>query len=145
MRDSSILRLPYGSLEFAVAVPKDKADMAAVTALRATPRADLVPLIPELLTWLADMNWPVARPISEILSGFGLELVEPIREILKSNDEVWKYWIVYFLADTGPEVFASLEPDVRRVAERPTNEEVSEEVDLAARTVLRSLSSSVIG
>lgn len=50
--------------------------------------------IPALLGWLQDMNWPGTSDIVERLCQFGPELIEPIREVLQTDDSRWHYWIL---------------------------------------------------
>ena len=78
--------------------------MDPAVALAAIPPDALVPHIPELLTWLQDINWPIARPVAAALSRCGIALVEPVRSILLSDDDIWKTWILGFLRDVSPDV-----------------------------------------
>ena len=39
-------------------LPKDKHDDETIKRLRKLPIQELVPLLPELLEWVADVNWP---------------------------------------------------------------------------------------
>ena len=118
-------------------LPKDKADLAAVEELASASPAEVVALLPALLTWLRDANWPVARPIAEVLRGHPLELIDPVNAILRGDDEVWKYWVIVELLLSGP---ASLRDgvadEVMRIVNRPTLAEQAEEVHLVARDVV---------
>ncbi len=82
------------------------------------------------------MNWPVARYVSDVLSGLWEPLIDPLRGALNSQDPIWNYWLMHFLADVGPEVRRGVEVEVRRIAENPTDDEIEEEAHLEAREVL---------
>ena len=67
-------------------VPKDQLDLTAVACARAAGFPAINPILPELLVWLQDMNWPVDDQIVELLSGSGPEIVTHIRSVLLSDD-----------------------------------------------------------
>ncbi len=75
-------------------IPKDKYDLESVSNLYGIPNEELEPYLSELLVWVQNLNWPVAKIISKKLSMCGLEIVEPIKEILKSDDAIWKYFVI---------------------------------------------------
>ncbi|MCM3293158.1 DUF5071 domain-containing protein [Paenibacillus sp. MER 180] len=51
-------------------------------------------ILPDLLEWLMDINWPGANRISEFLVSIKAPLIPSIKEALNSNDMMWKYWII---------------------------------------------------
>ncbi len=117
-------------------LPKDKFDTASIEELKNLSPEEFDKLIPHLLEWLKDMNWPVAAPIAKLLSTKGKELTEPIRTILKSDDTIWKKWIISdLLCHTKPEIRISLKEEIFRITNNPTKEEIDEEVVEAARDV----------
>ena len=77
-------------------VPRHKSDLEwADTAVGAGyPAVD--PILGELLEWLQDYNWPVAHVLAPFLSGIGPvpSIVEHIRTILASDDNIWKYYLL---------------------------------------------------
>ena len=58
--------------------------------------------IPYLLEWLKDYNWPGSKEIAEYLANYADDLVEPIRNIFKSDDYIWIYWILGTLVANFP-------------------------------------------
>lgn len=55
-------------------------------------------IIPELLAWLKDINWPGALEIRELLctvpkSELLGHLVDSILEAKKTDDDMWLYWL----------------------------------------------------
>ncbi len=118
-------------------VPRHKADYAACDRLRAAPDEQVRPLLPELLTWLQDINWPVAPRVVDRIRSMGGDLVPPVREILCSDDGIWKYWVLtQLLPVVDAAVVGELRADVVRLATTPTPHDRADEVDIAARELL---------
>jgi hypothetical protein len=117
-------------------LPRHKQDLDVVDELRGASLEDLRPQIPALLTWLQDMNWPVARPIADILAQCGIDLIEPVRSVLRSSDDVWKYWLLSdLLTQVDGAVRVALTDEILRLINEPTAGEAAEEVDRAALDV----------
>lgn len=70
-------------------LPRDKQDFERVEQLKTEPLENLRLILPELLEWLQDGNWPISDPIEDILIDFQYELIPYIREILDENDVGW--------------------------------------------------------
>lgn len=75
-------------------VPKYKFDFDSVESIKNATSDEIVRYSSELLTWLQDMNWPIAYPITDILIDFVNELETEIIEILDGQDLNWKINIV---------------------------------------------------
>lgn len=56
-------------------LPKDKFDIDKVEKLKGLNRGELIPLLPELLKWIQDMNWPIAPKIAKLLLEFPNESI----------------------------------------------------------------------
>jgi len=118
-------------------IPKDKHDLGSIGRANRIGFPALNPIIPELLEWVADANWPVARGVGGLLSNAGLEIVPHVKTILKSEDWIWKLWTVELvLNDIRFDVLAELHEDIERLANYPTSEEQLEKVDIAARELI---------
>ena len=110
--------------------------MASVEALMALPSEEIIPNIRPLLEWLRDINWPVAGPVAKLLSRHGNELIEPIREVLNSDDAIWKNWVLSeLLCHTASSVRLALSEEIERIIEQPTDAEKDEEVVESARDI----------
>lgn len=121
-------------------VPQDKFDLAAIARARAAGFPAINPILPELLEWLQDINWPVADQTVELLSDSGPEIVPHIRRVLVSDDSIWKYWVLSRLCGRlSPVDLVQLIPDIARLADQPSDEDVAEEVDVEARALLATL------
>ena len=115
-------------------LPQDKFDCAAVARLAELPPDVIAPLLPELLTWLQDANWPVVLPLAAFLRPWQAQLDETIAAVLRGKDEEWKTALLTQLLDAR--AGAATLREVARIAQFPTAEERAAEVDAAARAVL---------
>lgn len=115
-------------------IPKHKFDEKVIHGLKNLSFEELKPIIPELLEWLQDMNWPIARPIANILEPFADRLTPDIIKILKTNDGMWKLWILVTLARKTTDPLLLIE--IERIAKFPTRDEIEDEVDLEAIAIL---------
>ena len=124
-------------MEIRELIPKDKFDIETADKLPNYTYEELKPIIPELLAWIQDMNWPVSGPVSKYLDSISEHLTEEIIEILNGNDPLWQYWTlhVFGLWSTKPLNPKILEV-VRRIANEPTAMELQEEVSEIANEVL---------
>lgn len=121
-------------------LPADKMDEDAVLHLHRVDEATIEPLIPELLTWIQDMNWPVAGVIPSLLLMHRRLLVAPVREILKGDDDAWKANCLRSLVEyMSQEQLLALKPEIERIANHPTPEEKVEEADETAGEILQEM------
>lgn len=120
-------------------VPKDKYDVAALARARSVGFPELNPVLPALLEWTQDMNWPVAREVVGLIAGAGPAILPLLRSALRSKDSVWKYWLLTELCPIlDPPLLAELSEDILRLASDATDEDRTEEVDLAAAALIKS-------
>src|SRR5882757_8668456 len=109
-------------------IPKDKFDDKGIDELKKLSFEQLKPILPELLKWLQDMNWPVARSIADILKPFADKMTPELIKILKTNDSMWEFWVLINLArnTTDPLLLTEIE----RIAKFPSKVEIEDEVNL---------------
>ncbi|MEI2280658.1 DUF5071 domain-containing protein [Paenibacillus polysaccharolyticus] len=55
-------------------LPKDKFDVESVEKLAKRSNDELRHILPELMEWLQDGNWPISKPVEDLLLRFGDEL-----------------------------------------------------------------------
>uniref|UniRef100_UPI00403F1FD1 DUF5071 domain-containing protein n=1 Tax=Paenibacillus sp. FSL R5-0713 TaxID=2921655 RepID=UPI00403F1FD1 len=48
-------------------LPRDKFDFEAVSELNEFSNEELRNSIPELMQWLQDGNWPISKPVEDLL------------------------------------------------------------------------------
>jgi hypothetical protein len=120
-------------------LPKDKLDVGAAERLSAAGYPAIAPLLPALLEWMQDLNWPVAQAVRPILAEIGAPLASGIRSVLQTDDDIWKYWTVICLVAESKSLTLALLPELERLASSPTEGEREERVDVVARNILRRL------
>lgn len=105
-------------------LPKDKFDIESVENLKNFSFDEIQPIVPDLLEWLKDCNWPVSKPIFNFLLPYTDNISSDILEILNGTDEVWKYWI---LSGFGDSITNNLvNEEIKRIAFKPTKNELNE-------------------
>jgi len=118
-------------------IPKDKGDLETAEKLWHFSPEEIMPIVPDLLMWLQDLHWPVSEPVSKYLQAISEHLTDEILEILKGNDNEWKYSIiVVFGARTEKHINPRLVDEIRRIATDPTPGEQAEDVDDIAKEVI---------
>ncbi len=75
-------------------IPKDKFDNSTINQLCMLTDNEMQPIIFNLLEWLRDYNWPIARDILPIVILHQNIAMPHILTILQGNDIMWKYWII---------------------------------------------------
>lgn len=78
-------------------LPKDKFDRESVEKIRELSREEIIPLLSGLLPWVQDMNWPIAQKVADLLLDFPNEIIRHIRNVFKTDDDIWKYWCLEVL------------------------------------------------
>ena len=81
-------------------VPKNKFDSSNIERLKHLTDNEIEPILPSLLEWIQDCNWPVAGDILPVLALHQSALVPLIHRVLSPHekDDIWKYWIITCLA-----------------------------------------------
>jgi len=124
-------------------LPQHKFDLEHARAVVAYGYPGVDTILPELLSWLQDMNWPVAGILLPFLSALGEPLVPHIKYILSTNDGIWKYWILSQIVRDWPvALIVQLQSELRRLATQPTTGDQAEEVDQIAQEILNMLSAA---
>lgn len=121
-------------------IPKHKGDIEVIERLRELSFEEIKPIVPDLLEWLQDVNWPIAGPVAEVLEPFGDLLAPDILRILQTDDDIWKLWTLSALARNTND--QNLLKEIERIAKFPTRAEIGEGVYEEAVSILndRSLS-----
>jgi len=121
-------------------IPSHKSDYETVKKLLNANQETIKELVPDLLIWLQDGNWPIASDIAKILKPLNGELLPHIRMVLNTNDGDWKYFMLNALVrDLDQEVQVKLKNDLLRIVEYPTNDEVNSEVTEVAQEILNKI------
>ena len=107
-------------------VPMDKHDHeAARRAIKAGyPAVESV--LPNLLEWLQDMNWPVAQTLAPFLASVGKPLIPHLRKIFETDDEIWKAWILSQIIEDSPLLALEFREYIEKLASDKSNNEDAE-------------------
>lgn len=122
--------------DLAALVPTHKSDTEKVRAIVALGYPAVAPIIPRLLEWMQDLNWPVAQELHPFLASIGAPLAPEVRRILETDDETWKFWILGMVVAESAELAALLRPELGRLAAHPTPDEREEGLHKVARAIL---------
>lgn len=126
--------------QYAEYLPRNKHDFERVELLKNLHREEILPCLPRLMEWIQDMNWPIAHEVSDLLLKYPSEIVPLIKEVLTTNDDVWKYWCLEILVNRLPEGFRKqFESELMKIVERPSEGEKLEELDVTAMEILREI------
>jgi hypothetical protein len=126
----------FWASELGELLPKDKHDIKRATALVTKGYPAVAPILPELLEWMQDGNWPVAKALAPFLASIGEPLALHIRSILQTKDHLWKYWILLRIVSPSPELAATLYSDLLKVAENDSVDEDEQEVKEIAKEII---------
>jgi len=119
-------------------VPKNKYDKESIAKARLVGFPEINVILPQLLEWLQDPNWPVARDVLDLLSYAGEEIIPHIRAILVSQNGGWKYSLltIGLVSKLAPSIRKSIRDELQRLAENPTENDIREEVNLLSKEIL---------
>ncbi len=118
-------------------LPRHKCDEERMRAVIVLGYPVVAPIIPDLLVWLQDGNWPISRSVAWFLASIGEPVFPYVREVFAGDDGIWKYWCIDLFVRSLPRSTAeAFRPDLQRLAFHPTTDDHSEEVDERARESL---------
>ncbi len=118
------------------ALPEGKDDVTRAHAVAQLGYPAVAPILPHLMRWLQDRNWPVAEIVAPFLAQIGPPLLPEIRTVLRGHDEIWIYWVLNELVRKMPATMvAELGDELQLLAHKPSDEEV----DVIASEILNQL------
>lgn len=121
-------------------LPRDKHDFERVKQLHNLESSIVIDLIPNLVEWLQDINWPISTEIATFLLRYPEETIPHIKDVLKSNDDIWKEWSLrYFVNELPKHLIKEFHPELIRIANTPTKGELLEEVNETALMLLETI------
>jgi hypothetical protein len=118
-------------------LPRDKCDVDNARAVVRLGYPSVAPVLPDLLEWFKDCNWPASHPIGDFLATLPEQTAPLVWKILRGDDHIWKYWCIVRLIRTMPiSIAEQFRPELTRIAQNPTPAERSEELDEVAQDAL---------
>ena len=108
--------------------------------LKDLDRSQVLLLLPELINYTQDINWPVAPIIVETLLKFPIEIVPSVQAVLAEDDDSWKWFLLNYLVSKLPlDSKFHFKEYLIRVAEIPTESEIAEELDYVSKNILETM------
>ena len=117
-------------------IPKNKFDCETAEKLSDYSYEEIKSIIPNLLEWLQDINWPVGIPVAEFLISINGQITNEILDVFKTTDEVWKYCVIRTFGPVTQS--ADIKKEMERIAYFPTTNEHLEELDELCLEILKS-------
>ena len=115
-------------------IPKEKDDIKTAEKLKNFSYEELKPIIPELLEWLQDCNWPGAKPVSLYLESICDKISYEIIEVFKTNDLEWQYYMILIFGPITQD--KSIATEIIRIANYPTVKEIEAELNQVAKDIV---------
>lgn len=117
-------------------IPQGKLDIERANAVVAVGYPAVAPILPDLLIWLQDYNWPVAHVLAPFLISIGSPLIPHVRNVMDTDDDIWKYWMIVLIMRESREVAQAFREELERLAHSPTEREILEELQEEAQLTL---------
>lgn len=118
-------------------LPRDKLDLERAEAIVALGYPAVAPLLPDLMLWLQDSNWPVCDVIAPFLASLGAPIVPEVRHVLESDDAIWKGWVLLYVVGRSKEVQEAVRDQLVRIADTEPTDEEGEGLPEIAREILQ--------
>ena len=117
-------------------VPKSKSDLDTANRAVAAGYPAVESVLPELVEWLQDYNWPVAHVLAPFLAEIGLPLIPQIDHVFSTTDETWQYWMIVCLLSRNDDLYEHYKQKLIQLAETPSGNDRHHELDDVARKTL---------
>lgn len=120
-------------------LPKDIFDIKGIEELNTLSDKEIEPILPALLEWIKDLNWPVAEYMPELFSKHQEILIPCIIKVLQPEQLEcdWKNNIIWVLLPRLEKKYLTMvKACLERIVHEPTQAEICEETDRAAKEFL---------
>ena len=118
-------------------IPHDKSDLESVDNIIILGYPKIRPILPQLLEWIQDMNWPVAQKIAPFLASIGNDIIPEIKKILQTDDYIWQYnCLLEIVSKLDKDGILLLEEELKHLRDFLSVEEKSEDLDEIATEIL---------
>ena len=123
-------------------IPKNKFDNSTIDELMKINEFEMELILPELINWIADFNWLIAKDMIKVLIKYPKILIPVIKKSLdiSQEDDILKYWIlVKLIPELSKEHQKMLLKDIERIYKEPTWREKIEEVQNEAKVLIDAI------
>lgn len=122
-------------------VPLDGHDVGRAEAAVEAGYPAVAGVVPRLIEWLQDYNWPVAEVLAPLLAQGGVRVAPEVRRVLASGDPLWAYWVLAKVVAPSADLARHLEPELLRLASGVPEDEEGEAAQEVAQAIVESLAS----
>ena len=119
-------------------IPSTKFEIEKAATLVQLGFPTVEPVLPQILEWLQDLNWPVGLVFKPFLACVGQPLAPYVRAILASKDDCWKYSLLSAVVAQSAELARALRPELQHLATNPSAGELKEEVNQIATEIMEA-------
>lgn len=123
------------SLPELVPSAKDETDLAKKLVALGYPAVK--PVLAEIVEWVEDASWPVAKVFLPFLARIGAPLVPHVRYVLQSQDEQWKRVVLDHIVSESGALAHGISVDLLRLIDTPTDAERAEGLQTTADELFR--------
>jgi hypothetical protein len=120
-----------------IKLPEHKRDTKRAKAIIRLGYPKVEPVLPVLMEWMQDINWPVAQTLQPFLASIGAPLAPYVRSVWRTDDDLWKYWVIICIVAESSDLTVALLPELERLALEPSEGECDEKIDIVAQNILR--------
>jgi len=80
-------------------IPSHKSDLETASQLKNYPFETIQPIIPELISCIQDLHWPISEPVGQFLQSISNNITDQILFVLRGDDTIWKFncLVVFFI------------------------------------------------
>ena len=123
------------SLPELVPSAKDETDLAKKLVALGYPAVK--PVLAEIVEWVEDASWPVAKVFLPFLARIGAPLVPHVRYVLQSQDEQLKRVVLDHIVGESGALAHGISVDLLRLIDAPTDAERAEGLQTTADELFR--------
>jgi hypothetical protein len=126
-------------------LPTHKSDIEAIEKIGNNYTiSEIEPIVPELLTWVQDSNWPIGIAVAKLLQPYVNEISIHISTILDGNDDVWSYWCIEMLILESPQRVTSTDilDSLKRIISRKQVDDLDGDLKTKAQEAIDILKTS---
>lgn len=112
--------LPFDSLplELRELLPQSKYDIARMERCIEVGYPAIEPILPHLMLWVRDANWPVYEVVTPFLASLGEVILPEVHVVLASGDRIWMEWVlVDIVSQFPPSLVLNLADELRAFGE----------------------------
>lgn len=118
-------------------IPISKNDFDAIEYAELVGFPKILPIVPELLSWVKDANWPVAPRIANLVVTGSSDIIPAVKQVFQSSDDIWKFWVISLIvAELPTKVIEEIRIELHALSSSDANDDDAEDLKSLAKTLL---------